>query len=47
MRVPWADAICINQQDIYERNSQVLLMRHIYEGAEQVLIWLGKDPGDA
>ena len=22
-------------------------MRHIYEGAEQVLIWLGEDTGDA
>ena len=47
MRVLWADAICINQQDVHERNSQVLMMRHIYEGAEQKLMWLGEDTGNA
>ncbi|KAK7732285.1 hypothetical protein SLS53_008576 [Cytospora paraplurivora] len=38
----WADAICINQEDVAEENFQVPLMREIYSGAEQVLSWLGK-----
>jgi hypothetical protein len=40
-RILWADSICINQQDIFERNSQVLLMADLYRNAEEVLIWLG------
>lgn len=38
----WADAICINQQDVVEKGFQVPLMREIYSGAERVLSWLGK-----
>ncbi|KAF7925248.1 hypothetical protein EAE99_006112 [Botrytis elliptica] len=30
----WADAICINQQDIEEKNHQVPLMKKIYSSAE-------------
>jgi hypothetical protein len=41
VRVLWADAICINQQDIPERNAQVKLMADLYRIAEEVLIWLG------
>lgn len=37
----WIDAICINQQDIEERNQQLLLMRRIYERAETTIVWLG------
>jgi hypothetical protein len=37
----WADAICINQRDVQERNSQVLLMRDIYSHARQTTVWLG------
>jgi hypothetical protein len=37
----WIDQVCINQSDIPERNSQVLLMKTIYEKAEKVLVWLG------
>ncbi|KAH7344378.1 heterokaryon incompatibility protein-domain-containing protein, partial [Pyrenochaeta sp. MPI-SDFR-AT-0127] len=37
----WADAACINQNDIPERNSQVQLMRRLYSQAELVLSWLG------
>lgn len=37
----WVDAVCINQQDVNERNQQVSMMRDIYACAEQVLIWLG------
>lgn len=37
----WIDAICINQSDIDERNSQVQIMPLIYSNASIVLIWLG------
>ncbi|KAI8676202.1 HET domain-containing protein [Fusarium sp. Ph1] len=38
----WADAICINQNDIEERNHQVQFMRSIYGSASVVLAWLGQ-----
>ena len=38
----WADAICINQADLDERNSQVPLMEHIYPKADEVIIWIGE-----
>ncbi len=37
----WADAICINQDDLEEKNEQVPLMGAIYRQAEEVKIWLG------
>ena len=37
----WTDAICINQEDEEERNSQVLLMGRIYREASMVHINLG------
>ncbi|KAK8101332.1 HET-domain-containing protein [Apiospora kogelbergensis] len=40
-RVMWIDAICINQDDLAERASQVALMKQVYSKARQVLIWLG------
>ena len=40
-RTVWADAICINQGDVVERNAQVALMRDIYSTAQTVLVWLG------
>jgi len=40
-RLLWIDAVCINQEDLSERSSQVKLMRHIYKKSERVLIWLG------
>ncbi|KAL3420948.1 heterokaryon incompatibility protein [Phlyctema vagabunda] len=43
-RYIWADAICINQEDLEERESKVQIMRKIYERAEEVIIWLGQDP---
>jgi hypothetical protein len=45
-RLVWADAICINQEDIKERGHQVRLMRSIYRKANRVLVWLGKDDSD-
>lgn len=41
----WADAVCINQQDLQERMSQVELMSLIYAGAHCVLSWLGWEEG--
>jgi hypothetical protein len=41
-RVFWIDAICINQDDVPERNKQVLRMRDIYSLADTVQVWLGK-----
>lgn len=40
--VIWIDAICINQDSDNERSDQVSKMRTIYEGASEVLVWLGK-----
>jgi hypothetical protein len=37
----WVDAVCINQADLNERSSQVLLMGEVYSQAENVLVWLG------
>ncbi|KAF2123217.1 heterokaryon incompatibility protein-domain-containing protein [Lophiotrema nucula] len=42
----WADAICINQESVAEKNHQVNLMAMIYERANRVLVWLGKDVQD-
>ncbi|KAK5124301.1 hypothetical protein LTR85_002004 [Meristemomyces frigidus] len=38
----WADAVCINQNNFPERNSQVGFMADIYAEAEEVLVWLGE-----
>jgi hypothetical protein len=40
--VLWVDAICINQNDTYERNNQVSLMGTLYSEAKEVIIWLGE-----
>ncbi|PQE12869.1 Heterokaryon incompatibility 6 OR allele protein [Rutstroemia sp. NJR-2017a BBW] len=37
----WIDALCINQEDIEERNRTVKRMKDIYERAQVVIIWLG------
>ena len=39
----WIDRICINQDDIEERASQVQLMHAIYRRCRQGLVWLGMD----
>lgn len=41
-RVLWIDAICIDQNSLLEKTHQVGMMRDIYRGASQVLIWLGE-----
>ena len=37
----FADAICIDQSNLVERNMQVQMMGKIYEQAKTVLVWLG------
>lgn len=41
----WIDAVCINQNDIEERNHQVGIMHHIYDRASTVIVWLGEEHG--
>ena len=41
----WIDALCINQEDMYERGNQVQLVGIIYAQARNVISWLGSgDP---
>ncbi|KAI1167353.1 heterokaryon incompatibility protein-domain-containing protein [Nemania serpens] len=42
----WADAVCINQENLPERTSQVELMARIFAGARRVLAWLGWEAGE-
>ncbi|KUJ24526.1 uncharacterized protein LY89DRAFT_605205, partial [Mollisia scopiformis] len=46
-RLIWADAVCINQKDIPERNSQIRLMKDIYKRATRVIAWLGTSSEDS
>ncbi|RSM12358.1 hypothetical protein CEP52_002547 [Fusarium oligoseptatum] len=39
----WIDQICINQSDLQERNSQVMLMGRIFKQSRLCLVWLGGD----
>lgn len=37
----WIDAVCINQNDAEEKNSQVRKMKAIFQNASRVIVWLG------
>lgn len=39
----WIDSICINQEDLEEKSHQIPLMCDIYQKADSVFIWLGKE----
>ncbi|TQS33593.1 hypothetical protein Golomagni_06056, partial [Golovinomyces magnicellulatus] len=39
----WIDAICVNQEDMEERKSQVALMSRLYRSAHTVRVWLGPE----
>lgn len=39
----WIDQICICQERVPERNSQVQLMGKIFKNARKVIVWLGED----
>ena len=41
-RTLWIDAVCINQNDVAEKNSQVAIMAEIYRMASGVVVWLGE-----
>lgn len=41
LRILWADAVCINQNDLKERGLQVTLMARVFSEASRVLVWLG------
>jgi hypothetical protein len=41
----WIDAICINQDDVSEKESQIPMMSSIYSQAEAVTVWLTKACG--
>lgn len=40
-RVVWIDQLCIDQNNVEERNTQVALMAEIYRNAQRTIIWLG------
>ncbi|KAF2117042.1 heterokaryon incompatibility protein-domain-containing protein [Lophiotrema nucula] len=46
-RYLWVDAICINQDNLVEKNHQVEMMHNIYANAKQVRVWLGKASEDS
>ncbi|CAI9629832.1 hypothetical protein GT037_007180 [Alternaria burnsii] len=37
----WVDAVCINQPDVQEKNSQIPLMYKIYTSAQRTFCWIG------
>lgn len=39
----WADAVCINQENIAERNAQVRIMSDVHATATTTTIWLGEE----
>ena len=43
----WVDALCIDQDNISERNEQVKRMRQIYRYAHQIIVWLGVEKEDS
>ena len=46
-RTVWADAVCINQGDVEERDEQVRQMAKIYAAASRVIVWLGGTTADS
>lgn len=39
----WADALCIDQQNLHEKEAQIGMMDQIYAHATMVIAWLGLD----
>jgi len=42
-KIIWVDAICIDQSNVSERNSQIRLMGDVFRKAQMVRIWLGEE----
>jgi hypothetical protein len=45
-RVLWIDQLCIDQENVVEREDQVGRMYDIYRHATRVIVWLGEHEGD-
>ncbi|KAF1927285.1 uncharacterized protein M421DRAFT_176132 [Didymella exigua CBS 183.55] len=43
VRTVWIDAICIDQQNVQEKNTQVGQMLKVYQNAQRVIVWLDVD----
>lgn len=43
----WVDTLCIDQNDVIEKNHQLPLMGEIYSKASQVIVWLGPQEDDS
>jgi hypothetical protein len=41
----WIDAICINQENVHEKNIHVEHMHDVYSQAHNVIVWLGMPDG--
>ncbi|KAI7774757.1 hypothetical protein LA080_007922 [Diaporthe eres] len=39
----WIDAICVDQSNVLERNSQVSIMADVFRAAQSVTVWLGPE----
>ena len=46
VRTLWVDAICINQVDTAEKSAQIRIMADIYEKAQAVLVWIGREDNE-
>ena len=45
-RLLWIDAICIDQDNLSEKSSQVSIMVKIYSNSFRVVVWLGEETND-
>jgi len=43
----WIDAICIDQDNVSEKNMQIKKMAMIYNRADSVAVWLGREDKDS
>ncbi|KAF1981416.1 hypothetical protein K402DRAFT_319757, partial [Aulographum hederae CBS 113979] len=43
----WADAVCINQGDVEERNAQVSVMRDVHSKSLDTVVWSGEASADS
>jgi hypothetical protein len=43
----WIDSICIDQTNIEERGQHVRRMKHTYQNAHRVVVWLGEQSEDS
>lgn len=46
-RTLWVDAVCINQNDVDERNVEVKRMQDVYTLASRTIIWLGEEADES